>query len=134
MPQTTGMQIDIVMYSILAGIITGILFDTYRIIRGFKIPKVILIIQDVLFWSLAALIIFTFLLYTNYAFLGVYVYVIMLLALLLYLKFISTIIFKIEKHSLEGITKIARVFLKNIIYPIKILYFNIIKDKNKKIT
>lgn len=134
MPQTTSMQMDIVVYSLLAGIITGILFDTYRIIRGFKVPKVILIIQDVLFWILAALIIFTFLLYANYAFLGVYVYAIMILSMFVYLKFISTIIFNIEKKSLGGIAKIVRVLLKNILYPVKILYFNIIKGKNKKIT
>lgn len=134
MPLTTNMQVNIIIYSILAGILTGILFDTYRIVRGFKIPKFVLVIQDILFWILSALVIFIFLLYTNYAFLGVYVYAIIIITLFIYLKIISKFVLNMEKYGLRCLGKVSRVVMKNILYPFKLIYFNIIRDKNKKIT
>ena len=87
----TGIQFSIIMYAILAGILTGAMFDLYRIIRGSNVNKVIIAIEDILFWILAAMIVFAFLLYTNYAFLGAYVYIFMILSLALYIRFISVI-------------------------------------------
>ncbi|MDZ4957047.1 spore cortex biosynthesis protein YabQ, partial [Clostridium perfringens] len=86
MPLPIGIQFDIVIYSIVSGILIGVLFDLYNIIRGVKIPKIIIIIEDVLFWILTAIIVFTFLLYINYAFLGPYVYIFMIITLIIYLK------------------------------------------------
>ena len=88
MPLEINMQVNIVIYSFIAGIITGILFDIYRIFRGMNKIKVITIIEDLLFWSLSSLIIFTFLLYMNYAFLTLYVYVFMVISLGIYLRFL----------------------------------------------
>ena len=92
----TGIQFSIIMYAILAGILTGAMFDLYRIIRGSNVNKVIIAIEDILFWILAAMIVFAFLLYTNYAFLGAYVYIFMILSLALYIRFISDICVKFE--------------------------------------
>ncbi len=125
MPLSLDVQIDMVVYSILSGILAGILFDLYNIIRGFKIPKIIVIIEDILFWILTAVIIFTFLLYTNYAFLGPYVYIFMILTLIIYLKFISPTVFQIEKYIISKIGKFIRILFKNIVYPIKIIYYSI---------
>lgn len=98
MPLEINMQVNIVIYSFIAGIITGILFDIYRIFRGMNKIKVITIIEDLLFWSLSSLIIFTFLLYMNYAFLTLYVYVFMVISLGIYLRFFSKFFYSIEKH------------------------------------
>ena len=40
----TGIQFSIIMYAILAGILTGAMFDLYRIIRGSNVNKVIIAI------------------------------------------------------------------------------------------
>ncbi|MDV4150258.1 spore cortex biosynthesis protein YabQ [Clostridium sp. AL.422] len=125
MPLSLGVQFDIVIYSILSGILAGILFDLYNIIRGFRIPKIIIIIEDILFWILTAIIVFAFLLYTNYAFLGPYVYIFMIITLILYLKLISPVVFKAEKYIISKIGKFIRILFKNIIYPIKIIYYSI---------
>ncbi|MBU3109328.1 spore cortex biosynthesis protein YabQ [Clostridium gasigenes] len=129
-------QFDIVLYALLAGLLTGIMFDLYRIIRGAKVPKFIVFIQDILFWSLAAVIVFTFLLYTNYAFLGAYVYIFMVISLLFYLKFISSLIFKVELIIIGKIRGVSRLIFKNIIYPIKLIYSKISgkTKEQKKIT
>ena len=66
MPLDTNVQFSIILYALLAGILTGLMFDLYRIIRGSKVPKALIVIEDTLFWILAAMIVFAFLLYTNY--------------------------------------------------------------------
>ena len=130
MPLRLIVQFDIVLYSILAGLLTGILFDGYRIIRGFKVPKFIIMFEDLLFWVLSALIIFTFLLYTNYAFLGPYVYIFLSISLLFYFKIISPYVVRAERVVGNGIGKTARVSAKNIAYPFKV-FLSKMGNKNK---
>lgn len=130
MPLTTLVQFNIILYSVLAGILTGGMFDLYRIIRGAKVPKVIVIIEDILFWILTALVVFCFLLYTNYAFLGIYVYIFILVTLFIYLKFISPICIKVEVTLLKFSGKIIRVSYKNIIYPFKVIFYSIMGKNN----
>lgn len=136
MPLPLRIQFDIVLYALLAGLLTGIMFDLYRIIRGAKVPKFIIFIEDILFWVLAAVIVFTFLLYTNYAFLGPYVYIFMVISLLFYLRFISSLVFKVEIKIIDGMSRIIRLIFKTIIYPIKLIYSKISgkTKEDKKIT
>lgn len=136
MPLPIRIQFDIVLYALLSGLLTGIMFDLYRIIRGAKVPKVIIFLEDLLFWALAAVIVFTFLLYTNYAFLGPYVYIFMVISLLFYLRFISSLIYNIEIEIIEKFSKVFRVIFKIIIYPIKLIYSKISgkSKEHKKIT
>ena len=129
MPLSIDVQFDIVMYSIISGILIGIMFDLYNIIRGVKIPKIIIIIEDILFWILTAIIVFAFLLYANYAFLGPYVYIFMIVTLIIYLKLISPTILKLERYMIDKTGKFIIIFLKNLIYPIKLIYYNICGKK-----
>lgn len=124
------MQFNIVIYSIIAGFITGILFDIYRIIRGLNKIKIIDIVGDLLFWALSGLIIFTFLLYMNYAFLTPYVYIFIIISLLLYFRLISKYFYSLEVIILTFLSGIIRVILKNLIYPLKLFIYKI-TDKNK---
>ena len=130
MPLDTNMQFSIILYALLAGILTGLMFDLYRIIRGSKVPKIIIVVEDILFWGLAAMVVFAFLLYTNYAFLGVYVYAFMLISLGLYMKFISNKCIRFELEVVNGVRKMLRVIFKNIIYPFKVIFYNITGKNN----
>ena len=130
MPLDTNIQFSIILYALLAGILTGLMFDLYRIIRGSKVPKFIIAIEDTLFWILAAMIIFAFLLYTNYAFLGAYVYIFMLISLGLYMKFISNRCIRFELEVVNILSPVFRIIFKNIIYPFKIIFYNITGKNN----
>ena len=120
-----NMQFNIVIYSIMAGIITGILFDMYRIIRDLNSKRIIAMIEDILFWVLAGMIIFTFLLYVNYAFLTPYVYIFIIISLLFYFKFISNYFYNTEKIIVNGICTIIRISIKNLIYPLKFIVYKV---------
>ena len=130
MPLDTNIQFSIILYALLAGILTGLMFDLYRIIRGSKIPQIIIVVEDTLFWILSAMVIFTFLLYTNYAFLGAYVYAFMLISLGLYMKFVSNKCIKLELEVVNAVSKALRVIFKNIMYPFKIIFYNITGKNN----
>ena len=130
MPLSTDIQFNIILYALLAGILTGLMFDLYRIIRGSKVPKFIVVIEDILFWVLSAMIVFAFLLYTNYAFLGAYVYVFMIISIALYMKFISNSCLKFELKIVSVLGKIFRVIFKNVIYPFKIIIYSITGKNN----
>ena len=125
MPLPVNIQFSIIIYSFLSGLLVGAMFDLYRIIRGKSVPKPVIVIEDILCAVLAAIVVFTFLLYTDYAFLGPYVYLFMVAALFLYIKFISPIVMMMELAIIQGGGKAIRVIYKNILYPFKFIFYNI---------
>ncbi len=125
-----NLQINLVIYSLIGGFITGILFDIYRGIRGLNSIKILTIIEDVLFCILIALLVFTFLLYTNYAFLTPYVYIFIIIAILLYFRFISEYFYASEMVISRLFYKLIRIFIKNMWYPLKIIAYKV-TDKRK---
>ena len=69
---------------------------------------------------MTAIIIFIFLLYNSYAFLGMYVYLFIIISLGVYFKFISKHIIIVEKFIGKVVIRSLRVIFKHLIYPIKI--------------
>lgn len=123
------LQFRIVIFSLLAGIVTGVLFDLYRVFRGFNTNKIIMIIEDILFWILCSILIFVFLLYTNYAFVTPYVYLSIVIGILFYLKVMSRSFLKVQYRLIRNISQGLRVMFKYISYPFKIVFYK--KYKNK---
>ena len=121
MPLELKVQIDIVFYAILAGLLLGVMFDSYRIIRGNRVPKIIKSIEDILFSILAAIIVFLFLLYTNYAFLGFYIYFLIGISAGIYLVLISPKLMTIERNFINRVGFIFRILYKYIMYPLRII-------------
>lgn len=125
MPLPINVQFNIVLYSILSGILIGVLYDLYNIVRGAKVPKIIIMVEDILFWIFTSLAVFTFLLYMNYAFLNPYVYVFMIITLVIYLKFVSPMVLKIELYLISIFGKAIRIVFKTVIYPVKVIFYSI---------
>lgn len=114
-----NIQFRIVIFAIISGLIIGFLFDVYREIRGTCRNKVLITVEDILFWIWCSLLVFIFLLKFNYAFLGIYVYVFMGITLILYLKTVSKYFRRIQHKFLAILLRTVRILLKNIRYAFK---------------
>ena len=123
-------QLNVLIYSIIAGMITGVLFDIYRMIRGIKSPKILLtFFCDIIFWVFSAFVIFIFLLYTNYAFMEVYIFLYIALGTYIYLKFLSNFFTYINRKIIKTLGAIARILKNNITYPFELFHYYFKKAK-----
>lgn len=125
-------QIRLVIFSLTAGIITGVLFDFYRVIRGFaNINRVVVFIEDMLFWTFAGISVFLFLLYANHAYTDMYVYLLIITGIFLYFKFASSELIGLEEKVLGVIVKGLRIIINFVLYPFEIIIY-CLKSKNNK--
>jgi spore cortex biosynthesis protein YabQ len=129
-----SVQIKSIFLSISAGLLVGVLFDLYRLFRGLKNPnKYITFFEDILFWILSAILVFIFLLYNNYAYIGLYVYLFIGLGLYFYIMFLSKLFISVQSTVFKNVFKTIRIFVNNIFYPFRILIYRQNRKKNKKI-
>ena len=127
-------QVKLVIFGLLSGIITGILFDIYRLIRGFENPnKILTIIQDLLFWTLTSIVVFIFLMYTNEGYINFYVYVCLFIGAYLYLKLLSRVFIKVQYKFLKFNGKAFRIVWNVILYPANLLFYKLKIKKNTKL-
>ena len=126
-------QVKLIIFGLLAGMITGVCFDIYRLIRGFGNPnKFMTIIQDLLFWALNSIVVFIFLMYTNKGYVNFYVYLFLIIGVYLYVKVLSTAFIKVQVGLLKFYGKVFRVGCNIILYPANLLIYKIkIKKKHK---
>lgn len=123
-----GRQITLFIFSLLSGMLVGIFFDVYRVIRGFEQPGIIITaIQDLLFWILTGIIVFIFMMYTNYAYMSFNVFVYNGIGLFIYFKLFSHIFLLGYGKVLNAILAIFRVTFYYLFYPIRIIFHKIIK-------
>lgn len=126
-------QVNLIIFSLLAGIITGVFFDIYRLIRGFENPnKVLTIIQDLLFWTLTSIVIFIFLMYTNKGYINFYVYVCLIIGVYLYLKLLSGVFIRVQYKLIIFNGKVFRVVWNAVLYPANLLFYKLKIKKKKK--
>ena len=119
-------QVRLITFSLLAGMMTGVFFDIYRLIRGFRNPnKFLTIIQDLLFWTLTSIVVFVFLMYTNEGYINFYVYVCLVIGVYLYLKLLSKVFINVQYKLLKFNGKVFRVILNAILYPADFLLYKL---------
>lgn len=109
-------QVFILFYSFISGIICGVGFDIYRILFRSMNNKILGFIRDSSYFIIIGLIVFWFLLYTQYAILSVYTYFYVFLGLVFYLKVISKFVFPKVQKIIEFIGFIFRYTFRTIIY------------------
>lgn len=118
-------QFVFLLCNFIAGIIVAGLFDLYRVVRNIKkISKTLVFIQDILFLILCALIVFAFLLYTNEAFINIYVYVFMILGIIFYVKVISHWYVKAVDIVIRALMKVVRIIVNFIIFIFELIFLN----------
>lgn len=115
-------QFNILIISVIAGIFIGILFDVYRVVRGINRSKILVAIQDTLFWILSGLVIFIFILVFNFGFLTTYVYLLISVGLILYFSILSKKFFRLENFIGKIFYTIIRMFNKQVRYIFKNIF------------
>ncbi len=116
-------QAYLFMIFILNGVLIGIIFDTFRILRrSFKTPNFITYIEDTLFWILSALIVmYSLFVFNNGQFRG-YIFIGLFLGIAIYMLFFSKFIIKISVKIISVIKKVISIIFKILSYPIGLLY------------
>ena len=108
---------------VMNGVIIGILFDFFRILRkSFKTPDFVTYIEDVIFWILTGLLtLYSIFVFNNgeirfFMFLGIFI------GVALYMLLCSTYIIKFSVFIINKTKKIILRIFNIIAYPIKLIY------------
>lgn len=118
-------QFTFLIFNFVAGILVASLFDMYRVVRRFgNNNKILTFIQDILFLILSAIIIFTFLLCTNEAYLNGYVCVFMLLGVFFYVKLLSKVYIKFIGFILNNLVIMFRICKNFIVFVFECIFLN----------
>ena len=128
-------QFNVLFFSFLSGMLIGVLFDIYRLLRGIGKPvNIVTFISDLLFWLLTSIVVFIFLLYTSYAYIGIYVYLYIALGTYVYYKILSKSLILFLLRTSKTSAKVIRIMKNYIFYPVQLIFYNINskKYKNKK--
>ena len=100
----------------LTGVIIGVLFDFFRILRRtIKTSNIITYIEDVLFWILTGLLILYNIWYFNNGEIRIFMFLGIIMGVLIYMSTLSNILIKIFTKILQAIIKILELPFKAII-------------------
>ena len=104
---------------IVNGILIGILFDFFRILRkSFKTKDFVTYIEDILFWILTGFSILYFIFMFNNGEIRFFMFVAIGIGIILYMKIFSSVFIKINVNIINLLKKI---FMTIIIVPIKFI-------------
>ena len=127
---------------IIVGVIIGLVFDFFRILRKvFKTADIITYIEDIIFWILTGFIVLYSVFTFNNGEIRIFMFLVILLGVIIYMIFFSKYIIKINVKILKFIKLIIKtpiVFIykllkKYLFNPIHIVIINISKFSSKLI-
>ena len=105
---------------IINGIIIGLLFDFFRILRkSFKTKDTITYIEDILFWILTGVVILYSIFTFNNGEIRLFMFLAIILGIILYILTVSSYVIKINVKIVTFIKNIITKFFYMIIIPFK---------------
>lgn len=122
MNEVTVNQAYLFVIFILNGILIGLIFDIFRILRkSFTTPNFITYIEDIIFWTISALsVLYTLFVFNNGEIRG-YIFIGLFIGVAIYMLFFSRIIIKISVRVILFFKNIIYTILKLISYPFLII-------------
>ena len=125
-------QASLFLVFVIDGVIIGLLFDLFRILRkSFKTSDLITIIEDILFWIITGIIILYSIFVFNNGEIRFFMFIGIFLGAILYMLLMSHFIIKISVRIISAIKRVVSFVFKILIFPIQIIY-KIIKNALKK--
>ena len=128
-------QVLLFFIFIINGIIIGLVFDFFRILRkSFKTKDIVTYIEDILFWIITGFIllysIFTF----NNGEIRIYMFLGAILGCLIYMLLFSKFIVKVNTQIIIFLKNLIKKITSIIFYPIKLLINLLKKAFNKPVS
>lgn len=112
-------QLTIFLGALLLGAVIGVILDVFRISRlAFTLPGVLILIEDLLFFALAAILTFSYMLSAVNGFIRCFIMLGVGLGFLIYYLTIGALIMKISGAIIGIIKKILQLLYKIFIMPI----------------
>ena len=116
-------QVYLFLIFIINGILIGIIFDIFRILRrSFKTSNLVTSLEDVLFWIISALLIMYSIFKFNNGQFRLYIFIGIFLGIAIYMLFFSKYIIKISVKIIAIFKKILSFLFKIFYYPINKIY------------
>lgn len=120
-------QTSLFLIFIVNGILIGLLFDFFRILRkSFKTSDIVTYVEDILFWILTGFIILYSIFVFNNGEIRLFLFLGIILGIILYLLFVSSYVIKINVFIIKFIKKVIYSISKIMLKPIK-LFLKLIK-------
>ena len=100
----------------LTGVVIGVLFDFFRILRRtIKTGNIVTYIQDILFWILTGILVLYNIWYFNNGEIRVYMFLGIIIGTLIYVSTLSNIFVKLFTRILNTIIKVLEIPFKTIV-------------------
>lgn len=107
---------------VVIGLIIGLLFDIFRILRiSFKTKDFVTYIEDILFWIITGILVLYSIFIFNNGEIRLFIFIGIAIGVILYIMLFSSFIIKYSVYIINFIKKVVRVVLKIIVIPIKCL-------------
>ena len=120
---TVSNQLFIFISCVLCGVINGFVFDVFRIIRRLiRTSNVAAIIEDIIYWIIAAVVLFLFVLKLNSGELRFYQFIGVFLGTGIYFFTVSSFVIRTSVIILRFITRVVAVIFKIIMTPVMFVY------------
>ena len=125
---TLGMQVEFFIWSMIAGLFSGLLYDVFRALRKMTNPKsVTVLMQDILFIVLIAITVFIVSFTVGRGYIRWFEMFGVLCGFILYRLAFRDAVVKILIKLAEFLIKAAIIAVKILLFPFKIIYVTLIK-------
>lgn len=116
-------QVYVFLYAILGGAVAAFLYDILRIKRrAFKTGVIIVNLEDILYWIVAAVFLFITVYYSNSGEMRGYIFIGNIIGVTLYEALLSGIIIASSVMIINTVKKILLFLWKIISYPLRLIY------------
>lgn len=115
-------QTSLFLIFIVNGILIGLLFDFFRVLRkSFKTSDIVTYIEDILFWILTGFIILYSIFTFNNGEIRLFLFLGIIIGIISYLLFVSSYIIKINVFIISFMKKVIYSIAKILLKPFKLL-------------
>lgn len=117
-------QLHTFIITIATGILLGVLFDCYRVLRGTFKPRVVMTwVADLLYWLIATVVVFLALIVSNWGELRFYVFLGIISGVVLYYRLLSLYAIRLFSAIIKLVKWIITVLKKMLMFIIKPIVF-----------